>query len=260
VKVRAAAITLSVSARKGAAERSGLVFTAGFYAIVVGVLGSLWRTAAGVHGGSVAGYSAAALTWYVATSEAATVALNARLIEDIGNDIASGAVEVELLRPASVLGVRVVTELGRSLPRLAVCVTSGVLLSVLSVGAPINAAALVLAGPSLVLAIVCNIVAMHAFAGSGFWLRDTRSAWFLYQKFVFLLGGMLIPLELLPGGLEHIARLLPFLAMAYAPARLASGHVEPSLLVVQAAWIVVLTAIALRVFAGGERRLAEVAG
>lgn len=260
MNLQAAAVTLSVATRKGAAERSGLVFTAGFYLIVVGVLGSLWRTAAEAHGGAIVGYSAGALTWYVATSEAVTVAINARLIEDIGNDIASGAVEVELLRPASVLGLRVMTELGRSLPRLLVCIVGGVVLSLLTAGRPESAVALALAAPSAVLAIACNIVAMHAFAGSGFWLRDTRSAWFLYQKFVFLLGGMLIPLQLLPDVLEKIGLALPFMAMAYAPARLAAGHVEPMLLVVQLAWLVVLYAVALRVFAGGERRLVRVGG
>jgi ABC-2 type transport system permease protein len=259
VNARAAFVTLSVAVRKGAAERSGLAFTVGFYVIVTGVLSSLWRTAAAAHGGAVAGYSAVALTWYIATSEAATVAINARLIEDIGYAIGDGSVSVEMLRPASVLGVRVVTEVGRTLPRLAACVAGGALVASLS-GAPPSLPALVLAVPALVLAVACNVVAMHAFAGWGFWLRDTRSAWFLYQKFVFLLGGMLIPLELLPDGMERVARLLPFMAMAYAPARLASGHAEPQLLAVQAFWLVVLCLVAMRVYDAGERRLVAVGG
>jgi ABC-2 type transport system permease protein len=260
VNVRAAAVTLSVATRKGAAERGGLLFTAGFYVIVVGVLGSLWRTAAAANGGSIAGYSAAALTWYVATSEAATVSINARLIEDIGTAIADGSVAVELLRPASVLGIRAVTEVGRALPRLAACALAGLLVALVAGGAPPDALALALTAPSLVLAVTCNIVAMHAFASAGFWLRDTRSAWFLYQKFVFLLGGMLIPLELLPDVLERIGRALPFMAMAYAPARFASGHVEPYLLLVQAGWLVALSLLAVYVFGSGERRLLAAGG
>ena len=43
--------------------------------------------------------------------------------------------------------------------------------------------------------------------------------------------------------------------MAYAPARLASGHVEPELLVVQAGWAVALGTLAFRLYAAGERRL-----
>ena len=48
--------------------------------------------------------------------------------------------------------------------------------------------------------------------------------------------------------------------MAYAPARLASGHFEPWLLVVQLAWIAVLAVAAVAVFRVGERRLQAVGG
>jgi ABC-type uncharacterized transport system permease subunit len=71
---------------------------------------------------------------------------------------------------------------------------------------------------------------------------------------------MLLPLEFLPTGLADVAKALPFAAMAYAPARLASGHVEPWLLLVQAAWLVALLACAGGVFRAGERRLEVVGG
>ena len=253
MNARAAAVTLGVAVRKGAAERGGLYFAAGFYCIVTWALSSVWRMAAG--DGDVVGYTAVALTWYIATSEAATISLNARLIEDVGYAIADGSITIEMLRPASVLGIRVMTELGRALPRLGVCATAGVLVALLSGGAPPEAVALAYVPASLVLAIACNLVSMYAFAGWGFWLRDTRSAWFLYQKLVFILGGMLLPLQVLPDALERVAFALPFLAMAYAPSRLASGHFEPWLLLVQAGWLVVLWLLAVRVFAAGERRL-----
>lgn len=253
MNARAAAVTLSVAVRKGAAERGGLYFAAGFYCIVTWALSSVWRMAAG--DGDVVGYTAVALTWYIATSEAATISLNARLIEDVGYAISDGSIATELLRPASVLGIRVMTELGRALPRLAICMAAGVLVALLSGGAPPDAVALAFVPASLVLAITCNLVSMYAFAGAGFWLRDTRSAWFLYQKLVFILGGMLLPLQVLPDALQRVSFALPFMAMAYAPARLASGHREPLLLLVQAAWLLVLWALAVRVFAAGERRL-----
>ena len=255
--MRAFTVSVGVAARESLADRGGLVFTAGFYAAVTLALGALWRAATG--GGELAGYSAVALTWYIATSEAATISLNARLIDQVGEDVRDGAVAVELLRPVSMVTIRVATELGRSLPRLAVCVGLGVVLAALTAGAPPDPLALALAGPSLLLAITCNLVAMHAFAAVAFWVRDARSTWFLYQKFVFVLGGMLLPLEVLPGGLAAVARALPFMAMSYAPARLASGHVEPLLLLVQAGWLVVLAAGTAALYGAGERRL-QVAG
>ena len=253
-------VTARTAAHRVLAERGGLGVAIGFYVVVVAVLAGLWRAAAAANGGHVAGYSAIGLTWYIVTSEAVTVALNVSLIRDIGDDIASGRVAVELLRPASVLGVRVVSEVGRALPRLAVLAVSGAVLACVTAGAPPRPTALALAVPSIVLAISCNIAAQHAFASAAFWLRDAGSAWFLYQKLVFILGGMLIPLEALPSWLHGVTSVLPFRAMAYAPARLASGHVEPFLLLEQVAWLAVLLAAAAAAFGAGERRLQVVGG
>ncbi|MGI8809830.1 MAG: ABC-2 family transporter protein [Acidimicrobiales bacterium] len=237
-----------------------MVVTLAFYLLVVAVLAGLWRAAVGANGGDVAGYGLVAITWYVVTTEAATVALTPRMISDIGRDIGSGAIAVELLWPAPVLGVRLAAELGRALPRLAACAATGAALALVTAGAPPRVAALALAVPSLVLAVACNIVLQHAFAAMAFWIRDAGSAWFLYQKLVFILGGMLIPLEALPGWLEGTTRVLPFWTMAYAPGRLASGHVEPGLLLGQAAWLAVLLWGASALFRAGERRLQVVGG
>jgi ABC-2 type transport system permease protein len=253
-------VSARTAAQRVLAERGGMGVSIGFYLIVVAVLAGLWRAAAHANGGAIAGYSAVALTWYIATSESVTVALNIRLISDVGEDIASGAIAVELLRPVSVLGVRVVSEVGRALPRLGALVVAGAVLATATAGGPPRPAALALAVPSVVLAIACNVVAQHAFAAAAFWLRDAGSAWFLYQKLVFVLGGMLIPLEALPSWLRGVAAVLPFRAMAYIPARLASGHVEPLLLVEQVAWLGVLCVVATAVFGAGERRLQVVGG
>lgn len=242
------------------AERGGLAVTLAFYVLVTVVLSSLWRAAAGANGGTVAGYSVVAITWYVAMTEATTVSIRQRLITDVGRDIGSGAIAVELLRPASVLGVRLAGELGHVLPRLAACAVTGAVFSGIVAGPPPHAAALALAVPSLALAVACNLAAQFAFAGTAFWLRDAGSAWFLYQKLVFIMGGMLIPLEALPDWLHRTASVLPFQAMSYTPARLASGHFEPALLVVQAGWLAILLAAAGAVFRAGERRLQVVGG
>jgi ABC-2 type transport system permease protein len=258
MRPRGLAVAADTAVRRVVAERGGLAVAVCFYLLVVAVLAGLWRIAAG--DGQIAGYSAVALTWYIATSEAATVSLNIRMIDDIGTDIGSGAVAVELLRPASVLGMRVASEVGRALPRLAVIMAAGAILVSLTAGGPPRWSAVALAVPSLVLAVTCNIVMQHAFAASAFWLRNAGSAWYLYQKLVFVLGGMLIPLEALPGWLQSAAAVLPFRAMAYAPARLASGHVEPGLLLEQVGWLAVLTLLAVAVFRAGEARLQVVGG
>ncbi len=260
MSTRSAPVTAWTSARRVLAQPGGLVMTGLLDALVIAVLAGVWRAAAHANGGTIAGYSAVAVTWYIAASEAGTISMNSRLIEDIGSDIASGAIAIELLRPTSVLRHRLLIEFGRVLPRLAVCIVVGAFVAGLAGGPLPDGRGAALAVPSLVLAVACNIVAQHAFAGAAFWLRETRAAWFLYQKLVFMLGGMLLPLEVMPHWLRAIARATPFPSMAYAPARLASGHRQPHLIGVQALWLVVLMAVATLVFARGEDRLQVVGG
>lgn len=258
--LRASWVTLSTSSRHSSVQRGGLFVKALFYAMVFSIIASLWRAAAAANGGSVAGYSARQLMWYIAMSEAVTISMNSRLLADVGTDIVSGAVSVEMLRPRSVLAQRVLREIGRVQPGLLVCTLTGMAVSWIVVGPPISFSALALSFPSLVLAVTCNIAGHHLFASLAFWLRETGATWFIYQKFVFMLGGMLLPLEVLPSWLRQFALLTPFPSMAYIPARLGSGHVEPWLLVVQLGWLAALLAAAAIGFRAGERRLQVVGG
>jgi ABC-2 type transport system permease protein len=252
---RAARAVAGVAARDVLTQRAGLLTTAVFDLMVTAILAALWTAAVVAHGGPIAGYGTAALVWYVACSEAGTVPLPMRLIETIGDDIATDRYTTELLRPVSPLTLRVARELGAAAPRVAVCAVVGSAVATIAAGAPPDGRALALAAPSLLLAVSLNIVTQHAFAATTFWLHDAKTGWFLYQKLVFVLGGMLIPLELLPTWLERTAQVLPFAAMAYVPARLASGHVEPGLLVVQALWLAAALGAARRLYRVGERRL-----
>lgn len=257
---RALVETVRGAVHRSAVDGGGLVVAIGFYVVIVATLTGLWRVAVDGNGGDLAGYSAIALTWYIITSEAAIVSVNARHIEDIATDITQGTVAVELLRPASVLGIRVATEVGRGLPKVGALWLAGMAVAALVAGGPPRPATLVLAAPALVLAITVNLLGQHAVGAIAFWVRDSGSAWFLYLKAVFILGGMIIPLELLPHGLQRAAMFLPFRAMAYVPARLAAGHWEPALFLEQLLWIGVLGAVASATFSAGERRLQLVGG
>jgi ABC-2 type transport system permease protein len=199
---------------RSAIDGGGMVVAIGFYVVIVATLSGLWRVAVDANGGELAGYSSIALTWYIVTSEAAIVSVNARHIEEIGTDIAQGTVAVEMLRPASVIGIRMATQVGRGLPRVAALWVAGGVVATVVGGGPPRPATLPLVVPSLVLAITANLFAQHTVAAIAFWIRDAGSIWFLYMKAVFILGGMIIPLELLPDGLEDVAVLLPFRAMA----------------------------------------------
>lgn len=251
----ALAAAAASGARRLAAEPAEMLFRVCFYAVIVGVLSSLWTAAADAAGGTIVGYGAVALTWYITFSEAAVNGTKFRLIEHIGTDIGSGAVAVEMLRPVRVVAFRLANEIGDGLVRLSAMVVTGAILAWAIAGPPPDLASAALALPSALLAIGCNIAGQHAFAAMAFWQHEARGAWFLYQKLVFVLGGMLLPLQIFPGWLEAVAWATPFWTMTYAPARLAAGFAEPMLLLGQAAWLIVLTGAAGAAFAAGERHI-----
>jgi len=75
---------------------------------------------------------------------------------------------------------------------------------------------------------------------SAFLVEDVSPFVWIYQKFVFILGGFLIPLDFYPLWLQTVARALPFSAMIYGPSKL---FVSPSwdllaqVMFAQTAWI-----------------------
>jgi ABC-2 type transport system permease protein len=237
------------------ASPSQLVFNTLVYLTVVGALSGLWKVAVEAAGGEMVGYSALAIVWYITATEVAIMATPPRVIEDESNLILDGSVETDLLRPIDLFVVHVTNWIGESSPRFLACVGAGLIWALWFGGTPASWSPVLLAGVSLVLAIVFNIVAQVTVATSAFWVRDAKGAWFLYQKLVFVVGGMLLPLEVLPAAVERAARVLPFMAMAYAPGRLAAGFLEPSLLLIQVAWLAVFLVCGALLYRRGLNRL-----
>lgn len=247
-------------------RRRDLVVSAAFssvlIAIITAVLGGLWIAA--LPGGSrIAGYDAVEMVWYLAVAEAVVNGVDQRLMVRIGEDLRRGDLETELLRPVVAVWMLVSRELGRSVMRFALSMPACVGVAWLLVGPPPSWAGLLvvaLAGP---LATVVQMLLIILFASSALWIGDTTAAWFLMQKLVFLLGGMLLPLEVWPGASGAVLAALPFGAAAYTPARLAvhpSLEVGAALVALQLAWIAALACAAAWAWGAGERRLVRGGG
>ena len=80
---------------------------------------------------------------------------------------------------------------------------------------------------------------------SAFVVEDSKAFRWIYQKFLLVLGGLLIPLDFFPAWLQTISLNLPFAWIIYGPARL---FVDPSLarlgavLTQQGIWLAVIAA------------------
>ena len=81
---------------------------------------------------------------------------------------------------------------------------------------------------------------------AAFLVEDVAAFDWIYQKLLFILGGMLIPLDFFPGWLRSVSMASPFAYTIYGPARL---FVDPGirrffdLITGQLIWLAVLTII-----------------
>lgn len=251
----ALAKAFAIGARQPLRQPGTLVGFGVFFILPPLVLGMVWKVAAEESGGSIVGYNAGQLVWYIAMAETAVLTVRNRLIEFIGDDIGSGRITVELQRPISPLGLRLASEFGFMAPRVATALVLATGVGLALGGPPPSRLSLVLALPALLIGLAVNASWQHLFAAASFWVREAKGAWFIYTKLVFVLGGMLLPLEVLPGWLETVAKALPFMAMVYVPSRLAAGFFEPELMVLQLLWLAIGIVAAHRAFAAGQRHL-----
>ncbi|MGR6001824.1 ABC-2 family transporter protein [Bacillus cereus] len=93
---------------------------------------------------------------------------------------------------------------------------------------------------------------------SAFFTEDAAGIAFIYQKFLFILGGVLIPLDFFPEILQKIANYLPFSFITFAPSKL-FVHFNVShfyqVLCGQIIWIGLFLILLKVVFKMGIRRL-----
>jgi ABC-2 type transport system permease protein len=93
---------------------------------------------------------------------------------------------------------------------------------------------------------------------SAFWIEEVMPIYWIYQKLLFTVGGLFLPLEMLPLWLRRISMWLPFRYVANVPARVfvafewreALGGVAG-----QIAYIAVLTIIVSLVWRLAQRRM-----
>ena len=241
--------------RQARAEPGELLGRAFFFVLILGVFSAVWRAVA--DSGVSTARQPTELLWYLAVTE--WVLMSAPSVHfQMEEDIRRGDVAYQIARPASWLGARLAHGLG------ALAVRAPVMLIVAC------AAAWSLAGPprrpvELVVAIAFGLVAsavmtlFHVGIGiAAFWLGDVAPAYWIWQKLLFVLGGLLLPLQFYPALFVRITRFTPFPTLLAGPASLATGEpLMPAgvLALTLAIWALVGWVIARAAFDRAVRRL-----
>jgi ABC-2 type transport system permease protein len=218
-----------IAAAQARRARGELYGRAVFFATILGVFSSLWRAVA--EAGMPVAADPKALVWYLAATEWIVLSAPPLHIE-IQEAVRRGDIVCQLGRPVSYVGAAFAEGLGVLAMRAPV------------LGVTACACALVITGwipPLSVLARVVSfglvaaalITALYLWIGLlAFWLDDVSPVYWVMQKLMFVLGGLMLPLELYPDFIRRAATFTPFPSVLAGPASfvLPGGGVDSGVL------------------------------
>jgi ABC-2 type transport system permease protein len=190
-----------------------------FIAIIIFIFFNLWTA---IYGGAeyVAGFTIVMMLWYLVMSEA-IVTSQSKTIDDIGEDITSGNIANYLNKPYNYIIYKYSFTIGKAILRFMLTFVMGGMVAYALLG-PLAIKILTIPAILLIviLAITLNFLIMAFLGVFAFWLEDSRALAFVYSKIIFTIGGMLMPLDILPKWLYTISIYLPFSYVAYYPSKL----------------------------------------
>jgi viologen exporter family transport system permease protein len=233
-----------IAAAQARRERGELYGRVVFVATILGVFSSLWRAVA--EAGMPIAADANALVWYLAVTE--WILLSAPPIHiEIQEAIRRGDVVCQLGRPVSYVGAAFAEGLGVLAMRAPVLGVTACACAFVITGwiPPVSALARVV---SFGLVATALITAQYLWIGLlAFWLEDISPVYWVTQKLMFVLGGLMLPLELYPDLIRRAATFTPFPSLLAGPASfvLPGGGVGAGVLARSLAFWACVTALAV---------------
>jgi ABC-2 type transport system permease protein len=200
--------------REARAEPGELLGRVLFFAMILGVFSAVWRA---VEESSPGTRDPREMLWYIAMTE--WVVMSVPMIHfQMAEDIRRGDVAYQMARPASWLGSRIAHGLGTLALRAPVMLAVACGAASVFAGVPANPGRLVVAVAFGLAAAVVMTVFQVGIGVFAFWLGDVMPAWWIWQKLMFVIGGMLLPLQFYPRLFVRFAMLTPFPAFLAGPA------------------------------------------
>lgn len=204
-----------IAARQQLSERGELYGRALFFAVILGVFSSLWRAV----GEAVSPFSSNAdsLVWYLAATE--WVLLSApQLHADVAEDVRRGDIAAQLPRPVSYLFATLARGLGKLVVRAPLLGLAAFACAFAFTGTVPSARALAFTIPFAVCASALLMACFVLLGLFAFWLTDISPLYWVWQKLLFVLGGLMLPLSFYPDWLQTLAAFTPFPTLLGLPA------------------------------------------
>jgi ABC-2 type transport system permease protein len=206
---------LRIAAARATRERGELYGRMVFFAVILGVFSSLWRAAA--EAGMRVAADPKSLVWYLAITE--WIGLSAPLMHvEVQEAIRAGDIACRLGRPVSYIGASFAEGLGLIAVRSPLLGATAFGCAFVFTGQLPPVSALAWAVPfGLVGAAL--MTAMDIWIGLlAVWIDDVAPVYWVWQKLMFILGGLLLPIDLYPVFVQRAAALTPFPSMLAGPA------------------------------------------
>ena len=209
------------------AARSELAYSAAnvsriiFMTTVLYVFMRLWSVVyEGAGTDRLAGLTRTQMLWYLVATESILIAMP-RLWYEIDQDVRTGALAVQLVRPLSYAATHFGRSMGERLVRFAMNLGVGSIIAILLAG-PIqfSLTGFVMFLLVLPMAFVIDFFGALLVGLCAFWLESTQGIALIYSRVMMLLGGLMVPLDLYPEAVQPILRALPFAAILHAPGRM----------------------------------------
>ena len=187
-----------------------------FIILIMFIFIQLWRVVYETQGKvEIAGLTLADTIWYFLIAEMIELG-KFRHDERISEEVKDGSIAYTLIRPYNYLAYHFFNGLGESLVKMALIFLLGLPIVLFYAGTPgitwQSSAAFIVV---LMLALILDFCMASSIGLLAFVVEDTFPFRLIYQKLIFIIGGLLIPLDFLPVGLQRIARLLPFSQTTY---------------------------------------------
>lgn len=231
-----------------------------FIVIIMFIFVHLWTAVFESQGtAEIAGLTLANTIWYFLIAEVMELG-KSRHDETITAEVKDGSIAYTLTRPYNYLAYHFFNGLGESLVKMALVFLLGLPIVLYYAGwltlVPLHLAAVVVV---MLLAMLIDFFVFSIIGLLAFVTEDTFSFRLIYQKFVFILGGLMIPLDFLPDWLQPVARVLPFNLTTYAPAKLFVAFTWDQfwqISALQLFWLLIIGAVLLRQYRWAAQRLA----
>ncbi len=166
------------------------------------------------------GFTIPMLLIYITITETIEIS-KVRIHQTISQEIKNGSCAYTLIRPISYIGYHFFNSLGEILINAIITISLGILISFCINNNSIkylNKFLFII--PPLFLSITLNWIIMFIIGLFAFSMEDSTPIYWIYQKFIFILGGMFFPIDFFPNWLQDIARYLPTTYIQYFTASL----------------------------------------